>query len=385
MRHRWSVRQRIRVAVVSAAALGVSGTLLLVSSSASASSSRTAATPPILKKARALVAGSTGIETKWEGPTSGPKGAHGKKIVIISCDQTNQVCKAWAAATQKAAKVLGWQSSVINGQGTPTGWQSAITSAIALHPAGIVLAGVDATAEHQVITQGKAQGITFVGMHAAALPGPKPSLDLFMNIQQSPQKIAQLQIDYVIAKSLAKANVVLYYDSKYQIAVAKDKAYRAELAKCGTCRLVSNVNYPIESLAKDTPTLISSWVSRFPKPFYVVSVGDSVFDYMPAALQAGGVSKSDVLLVGADGTPPAYQRIRQGNYQIATVPEPADFEGWMAVDELNRAFAHAKPAVFSPPVYLVDKTDINKEGGRKNVFNPSNHYAKHYKAIWGVK
>jgi ribose transport system substrate-binding protein len=377
-------RRFARIATLVIAGIGLSAALLGSSGSA-AVRRHTAQTDSILQQAKAFVAASTGVETKWDGPTAGPKAVSGKKVVVISCDQTNQVCKAWAAAVQSAAKVLGWKSSVIDGRGTPTGWQSALQSAIALHPDGIVLAGVDATAEHQVITQGKSQGVAFVGMHAAALPGPKPALDLFMNIQQFPAQIAKLQVDEVIARSQAKGNVVLYYDSQYAIAVAKDKAYRAELSKCHTCRLVSNVNFPIASLAKDTPSLISSWVSRFPKPFYVVSVGDSVFDYMPAALQAGGVSKSNVLLVGADGTPPAYQRIRQGNFQIATVPEPADFEGWMALDELNRAFAHAKPAVFSPPVYLVTKSDINKEGGSHDVFNPSNHYAQHYKAIWGVK
>lgn len=369
---------------ISVVAIAMSAVVVTSSGSAAVRHSHSAK-DSVLQQAKAFVAASTGIETKWDGPTGGPKAVSGKKIVVISCDQTNQVCKAWAAAVQRAANVLGWKSSVIDGRGTPTGWQSALQSAIALHPDGIVLAGVDATAEHQIISQGKSQGITFVGMHVAALPGPKPALDVFMNIQQFPSQIAKLQIDEVIAHSQAKANVVLYYDSEYAIAVAKDKAYRADLSKCHTCRLVSNVNFPIAKLSTDTPSLISSWVSRFPKPFYVVSVGDSVFDYMPAALQAGGVSKSDVMLVGADGTPPAYQRIRQGNFQLATVPEPADFEGWMAVDELNRAFAHAKPAVFSPPVYLVTKSDINKEGGSKDVFNPSNKYVQHYKKIWGVK
>lgn len=339
----------------------------------------------ILKQAEALVAASSGIETKWNGPKTGPKAQHNKKIVIVSCQQTNQVCKAWAAATQQAASALGWQSSVIDGQGTPTGWQKAVTAAIAVHPSGIVLAGVDATAEHRVIEQGVKQGIAFVGLHASALPGPKPSLDLFMNIQQFPAAIAKLQIAEAIAHSHATANVVLYYDSEYAIAVAKDKVYLSALKACTTCHLLANVNYPIAKLPTGTPTLISSWVSRFKKPFYIVSVGDSVYDYMPAALKAGGVSPKDVFFVGADGTPPAYQRIRQGQYQLSTVPEPAQFEGWMAADELNRAFAHAKPANFSPPVYLVTKADINKEGGAQDVFDPSNHYIQHYKSIWGVK
>ncbi len=366
-----------------------------------ASASATASTPPsgsasstgtgaaggsdIVSQAKAAVAASTGTITKWNGPNTGPAAQKGKKIVIVSCDQNNQVCKAWAQAATNAAKVLGWTSSVINGQGTPTGWKDAITQAIALKPDGIILAGVDAQAEHAVVSQGAAQGIKFVGMHAAAAAGPDPSLDIFMNIQQNATDIAKLQTDYVIAQSNGQGRVVLYYDSQYAIAVAKDKAYLAELNKCSGCKMLKNVNFPISQLAQQTPTLVSGWISSFQKPFYVIAVGDSIFDYMPAALKADGVSTKDVMLVGADGTPPAYQRIRQGQYQVATVPEPADFEGWMAIDELNRSFAGSPPAVFDVPLYIVTPQDVSQEGGDQNVFNPSNGYQQHYKSIWGVQ
>lgn len=377
--------RRGRVALLTACA----GMLLVVTACGSSGNKSTNSsgnsTGSQSSAAQELVAANSGQITKWNGPTTGPAAQKGKKIVIISCDQTNQVCKAWAAAASGAAQVLGWSATIIDGRGTPTGWNSAITQAIALKPNGIILAGVDAQAEHQIISQGAVQGIKFVGMHAAANAGPDPALHLFMNIQQSAADIAKLQIAYVIAGSRGHANVVLYYDSEYAIAVVKDKAYVSALKACHGCKLLKNVNFPIAQLPQQTPTLISSWVSAFPKPFYVVAVGDSIFDYMPPALNADGVTASNVLLVGADGTPPAYQRIRQHNYQVATVPEPAQFEGWMGIDELNRAFAGTAPAVFSVPLYLVTSQDITEEGGSQDVFDPSTNYKARYETIWGVR
>jgi len=43
-----------------------------------------------------------------------------------------------------------------------------------------------------------------------------------------------------------------------------------------------------------------------------------------------------------DGSESAYQRIRDKDYQSATVPEPLNMQGWQLADELNRAFAHEK-------------------------------------------
>lgn len=334
-------------------------------------------------KATAASQQSTAQQTTWNGPTSGPKGQSGKSVVVVSCDQTNQVCKAWASAVQSAGQVLGWKVTTIDGQGTPTGWQGAINQATALKPDGIVLAGVDAQAEHNPVATAAARGIKIVGMHATAEPGPQPQAHVFMNIQQDPAAIARAEVDYVVARSRGTANLITLYDAQYAIAVTKDKAMVSEAHKCSGCKLLANVNAPNADISRVTPSLVSGWVSRFPKPFYVTSVGDHMFDFMPPVLRSGGVSSRDVMLVGADGTPPAYQRIRQGEFQIATVPEPAEFEGWMAVDELNRAFAGAQPANFTPPVYLVNSDNVGQQGGNRNVFDPANGYKQRYQKIWG--
>jgi ribose transport system substrate-binding protein len=347
------------------------------------SSKAAAADNPAVAKAEAATRRATGKQTQWNGPTSGPKAATGKHVVVVSCDQTNQVCKAWASAVESAGQEVGWKVTTIDGQGTPTGWQGAINQATALKPDGIVLAGVDAQAEHNPVTTAAQRGIKIVGMHATAAPGPQPQAHVFMNIQQDPAAIARAEVDYVIAKSRGKANIITLYDAQYAIAVTKDKAMVAQARACRGCKLLSNVNAPIADVSRVTPSLVSGWVSRYPKPFYVVTVGDHFFDFMPAALRSGGVSPKDVLLVGADGTPPAYQRIRRGDFQIATVPEPAEFEGWIAVDELNRAFAGAPVADFTPPVYLVDKSNVDEQGGDRDVFDPANGYKQRYRRIWG--
>ena len=73
------------------------------------------------------------------------------------------------------------------------------------------------------------------------------------------------------------------------------------------------------------------------------------------------------------------------NYQVATVPEPAELEAYEALDELNRAMAGQQPSGYVPPAYIVTKNNVDAEGGQSNTFTPSNNYKEHYAAIWTGK
>ena len=86
-----------------------------------------------------------------------------------------------------------------------------------------------------------------------------------------------------------------------------------------------------------------------------------------------------------DGSISAYQRIRSGGSQSATVPEPLKLHGWQLLDEFNRAFAKQPPSGYVTPAHLVTRDNITADGGASNLYDPQNDYQGHYKAIWGVK
>jgi ribose transport system substrate-binding protein len=114
-------------------------------------------------------------------------------------------------------------------------------------------------------------------------------------------------------------------------------------------------------------------------------VGDVFADFMAPPLRAGGVKPSEVMIVAADGFPTAYDRIRKGDYQVATVPQPQSELAYQAVNELVRAMAGQPPSGYSPDVYIVDKSDVDLYGGDKNQFVPANDFAQRYLSIWTGK
>ncbi len=80
---------------------------------------------------------------------------------------------------------------------------------------------------------------------------------------------------------------------------------------------------------------------------------------------------------------PAFQRIRDKRYQIGTVAEPLHLHGWMCIDELNRAFAGEKPSGFVPPPHLFIASNLDRDGGPNNIYDPENGYKDIYRKIWG--
>jgi ribose transport system substrate-binding protein len=141
---------------------------------------------------------------------------------------------------------------------------------------------------------------------------------------------------------------------------------------------------PIAEVAQRQPQLVISWVQKYGLPLYITAVADYTLDFQVPALRDAGVDTNAVKLVGADGQKSAYERIRSGEYQKVTVSEPVDMQAYQAVDELNRALHGAPPSGFVQTPYLVTPDNVDKEGGDKNAFIPSNDYKQHYLSIWGV-
>jgi ribose transport system substrate-binding protein len=326
-----------------------------------------------------------GPQADWRGPTSAPKPEPGKLIAYLSTDEQNDASREWGTAIQEAGAKVGWKVTIIDGHGTPVGWQAGFNQAIALKVAGIVT-NADAASLQPQIAEAKAHGIVVVGIHATAFPGPQPDLGLFVNIQQDPREIGRAQADWVIAHSEGKARVVVTSHCEYAIACAKAHATEARIKECAGCTVLEFSNSPIAEVAQRQPALTTAWVQKYGTPLYITSVADYTADYQIPALRTGGVDPSQVIIVSADGNKSAYERIRAGGqYQLVTASEPYKMQGYQAVDELNRAF-HGQPwSGFVQTPYLVTPENIDAEGGDKDTFIPSNHYEEHYLKLWGVQ
>jgi ribose transport system substrate-binding protein len=270
-----------------------------------------------------------------------------------------------------------------------------MTQAIALKPDAIIYSA-DAPTLKQSNAEAAAQGIPVIGIHGTALPGPDAESGLFTNITTDPRDIATAMAEYIIADSCGTGKAIIEYDSAYQIATMKGETMKSVFETCKTCQLLEYVNSPLAELQTRQPQLCSNWASKYGKDWYAMTVYDGVWDFCAPALQTAGLGPTDVHLVASDGTEQGYQRIKDGQYQVATVPEPSEMFAYIALDEAIRAVA-GQPTTYGPgegqwtqPVFIHFKDgshgdNLATEGGDKNQFFPTNDYVNKYLAQWGAQ
>lgn len=351
-------------------------------------------TDPVVQQAIKDTIARTTPATTWYGPTSGPPLKPGVKVVFIPTAANNALSLNWAQDVIAISKKIGWDATMIDGKGTAQGWVSAMTQAIALKP-DVIMTSADVPSLSTYTKQAHDAGIFVIGLHGTALAGPDPALYEYTNITSDPYEIGAAEADYAIADSCGTAKVIIEYDSAYQIATIKGQSMRAEMEKCKTCTILDYVNSPLAQLSTLQPQLCSTWASKYGNGWYAMTIYDGVWDFCVPALQSAGVGPSDVHLIGSDGTLQAYDRMRAGQYQVATVPEPAELQAYAAVNDANNAVNGLPPTYgtaagqWTQPVYVAFNEpghggNLDVAGGDKSQYYPPNDYATKFMQLWGV-
>ncbi|MFJ5801019.1 substrate-binding domain-containing protein [Streptomyces decoyicus] len=337
--------------------------------------------PTVLAKARTAVRRAQQMRTTWDGPTTGPAAVSGKRIVFVAQTMTNPGVAGAAKGVREAAKAIGWNVRVIDGQGTPAGIQAAFSQALTLRPSGIVIGGFDPRLTSQQVAKARAEHLPLIGWHAVDTPGPSKDPELFSNITTKVQDVAKISADWVIAHSRGHAGVVVFTDASIPFARHKSELIKKGLAACSGVRLLAEENIPISDTSSRTPQEVSSLLSRFRDGWtHSVAINDVYFaDAAPALRAARKKGGAAPFNIGAgDGDPSAFQRINSRQFQAATVPEPFSQQGWQILDEFNRAFSGEPASGYIAPVHL--STAANSRGA--TTWDPPGYRAA-YSKIWG--
>ncbi|MFG1963471.1 substrate-binding domain-containing protein [Nonomuraea sp. NPDC049028] len=335
--------------------------------------------PGVLSVAGPAVARAEGI-VPWNGPTSGPRAVRGKNLVFVAATMTNPGVAGTANAVREAGESIGWNVRVIDGQGTPAGVREALGQAVALRPSGIVIGGFDPNSATEQIERAGDMRIPLVGWHAASRPGPGANPRLFTNITTRVEEVARISAFWIIARSKGHAGVVIFTDSSIPFAENKAQLIKKTLLSCSGVTLLSYQNIPLPDTGSRTPQAVSSLLSRFGDRWtYSVAINDLYFADAAAPLRAAGkAGDGPPYAIGAgDGDPSAFQRVRDRQFQQATVPEPLNAQGSQIVDEFNRAFAGRPPSGYVAPVHLTTQRNVDDA----TSWDPPGYRAA-YERIW---
>ena len=334
----------------------------------------------------ALIAGLAvpSIAADFDGPTTGPKGAEGKSIVLVAGDLKNGGILGVTEGVEEAAAKMGWELRVLDGAGSIQGRTAAIGQARALQPDGLIINGFDVVEQQAALEEVVAADIPMVAWHSGPKIGCEAPGGIFVNVSTDAMTVSEVAAEWAIKDQGDGLGAVIFTDSTYQIAIDKADRIKETIEAMGGT-VLEYVDTPIaDTSARMGPLTISLLQKYGDKWTHALAINDLYFDFMGPALASAGISAADGPQAGSagDGSEAAFQRIRTNNYQAITVAEPLNLQGWQLVDELNRAIQGEACSGYITSPALVTQEGLEKLGD-SNQFDPDIPYRETYATIWG--
>ena len=407
--HRRTIWPLSRLAVVGMAALGLAVSACGSSSPKTAASSTAApgagssassgATPTsgsgssaIVTQAKAaLVAGYAGTDRPL--PTLAPTPKKGEKVVIVTCGLVAEGCATAASAEQEAGNLIGWHMSIFDGKLDPSQYVVGVRQAIAEGAQGIILNTVDCGTVKSAVQQARAQGIAVLGVESLDCNDPSQGSgqSLFSGtmgygkytIQTYNQDVLGPAIaNYMIATTDGHAKVIEMHEDDVAGLVSLDKGFEARMAQCTTC-VVYRTAFSGADLAN------GGLKSKAAAALVAHPDANAVYSPYDAAVLAGigpavKASGQKVIITGNEGITASITSMRAGGYPTMVPGTPLRWNGFAAIDEINRLLHH-QPLVDEGIGYqIVDRAHMIPTRYKFYDGNTRTDYQAAYKKIWGA-
>jgi ribose transport system substrate-binding protein len=344
-----------------------------------------AASAVTLEEAERVVAQASTPSLDWLGPVKGPRAQKGKTIAVVAEDLRNGGVLGVSQGVREAARAIGWQVRIFDTLGTPAGRLRAVEQALAVKPHGVVVCATDARDLEPAFRAARTPLPPVVGWHAAPRPGPVANTVVATNVTTDPLAVARTAAMAVVAQSRGKAGVVIFTDSAFGIAMTKANAMAEVIRACRSCQLLAVRDIPISDSAARTPSVIRELLAAHGASWtHTLAINDVYFDHAVPVLLSAGIPTGAISMVSAgDGSPQAFQRVRAGLYQTATVYEPLNMHGWQVVDELNRLMAGEPVSGFVAPVRMSTSATLARDSGSTSLVQEAGGaYRDAYRRIW---
>ena len=374
-------RSRIRRAA-GVAALGVVLTVVAAGCGSSSNSSSSSGSGSQGSASSANVSAAQQVVTQaLQRPSSitvstpiGKSVPSGKKLVFISCGVS--VCQLQGQIVAQAAKTLGWTTSTIATDGSPTSVQSAYATALRQGANAIVTTAAIRAEIASKIPQLQAKGVV-VSNCCTTDPVASPFIYNTSTPSQS-AAIGRFLAAEIVADSKGKANTLYVNIPAFTILAALSSQLKQSYNQyCPSCGFAS-IDVALPQLAS-APNLIVSYLRSHPSVNYVaLSVANELDTGLPAALAAAGLS--NIKVVGQGGGPTDFQYLASGK-ELALVPFDYFNVDYQMVDALARHFAGVPVQQTPPPVWMVTKSNLPSNS--TNLFPDITNYQSQFMKLWG--
>lgn len=319
-------------------------------------------------------------------PTEGPAAVPGKKISLITFTAAEAGAQRIISGLEEAAELLGWETTLFDGQANPNTVNDRFQQAIAGKPDAIVIIAVDAALIQGGLEDAAAAGIPVACNTCADLADPL-SNGPFATIDPAVSRFADMGYatsEWAYRATDGKPKFVATNDASLSNLLGRELGLDDFVADCeaagGDCEVLSSEPFLVANL-NTTFGAKAAGMARANPDYNVFWVP---FDF--AALQVisgldqAGLTGGDKIVVASNGDAANLDVIANGGEQPVTVAISFEWGGFATMDNLNRLFAGEPNAEQNIPIRLFDSTNVAEAAG--GAWDGDVDFRELYRQVW---
>jgi ribose transport system substrate-binding protein len=339
------------------------------------------------------------LEQVYKGTMTAPSDASrpavkGKSIWILSAGHSSESSSVPVNAAAEAAKILGWNVHIYDGQLNPANAPTGVSQALAAHADGIIVDADCAFARSQ-LEQAKAKGVVVVPIYSYDCNDPysgKSNERLFTgytnygaaankNLAAFAESYGFAQGQAVIAATNGKAQALVFNDPQSTVVHYLTVGFNRAIHQCSGCKVVKQINFNGLQLGPQLQQIAAAAILRYPQVNAIKSAfaAATLLSIAPAVQQSGRAGS--IYVMGGEGFQDELDLLRNHQGVNAVMISPSDWTGWSAVDTMNSLFRGEKPAFSGLGWQLVDATHNLPASG---PWQPPVDFKSVYEKAWGV-
>lgn len=323
----------------------------------------------------------------WEGPTVPVTPPKHFKVAGVSCSSQLEGCLTPLEGAEDAAKELGWQFEIYDGEGDPTVQAKRIQQAIQKGANALILAAVDGNSVKSELEEAEKAGIIVISTTNGTAPGEQGyKVDTSPNVTAIGNAVA----DWMVVDSKGKGVVTPFVDREFQTNLDFSEGIEEELKQCSGCTLEPAVNFVATDVGSKLGTNTTAYLQQHPNVGYFYSTYDPAMAEQVAAVQQAGIEVKSCSQLG-DAQNLSF--IKNEQVQACDGAWDNEYEGYATIDQIIRLATH-KPLWVSKnvparykygeniPWVLLEKNNLPES---EETYRAPFDYISEYQKLWGLK
>ena len=243
-----------------------------------------------------------------------------------------------AAEFQEKAKEKGWDVVVANAGGSWSKFTELMENTVTRGVDAIAVAMADLPSIRPAIEEANAAGIPVVAIDSGYIPGVV--VNITMNNFVAGAKVAQ----YLVDRLGGEGNVILFKFQMHFGTRQRGKVMDVVLTEYPDITVLAQHELPPAGFVQDAQAAMENFLTRFGNKIDAVfAPWDDPAAGIAQAIMGAGYTRSDMFVVGIDGTQQAFDMIRQGTPFVATIAQPFEAYADKAIEIIDEIVAKGRP------------------------------------------